>query len=406
MTWLDHILTGPADPDRLARDFPWAAAMIGCPHDPVYHSEGDPWTHTAMVAAELEAGDGFAGLPEERREILRLAAWFHDVAKPMTTEIVWDEELKRERVRQPGHAPLGAKIAWQALVDAGYDPLRAREIHSLVFWHQRPTHMMDQNNTLSRVIRFGQEVNIACWDDLLRLCAADQAGRISLANDGADLNLEILRMWIEEEARNAGMDLLGEPWRFPSAAARHSFLRGSNTMSPFVAPKDPAGSRMILMSGLPGAGKDTAIARHFPGLPVVSLDDIRADLDIAPTGNQGRVLQAAFEQARVHLRAKQDFVWNATCLSRFARQKITGLARDYDARIEAVSLDVPLTLAKSRNAQRSEPVPDRVIEKLGTKREAIMPDEVHALWTAGPDLNLRPVFGEPVIEAEPCPIPS
>lgn len=107
MSWLNAIIRDTATPDSLARDFPWAEPMIGCPHDPVYHAEGDPWVHTCLVAKALQSGDGFADLPAERREILRLAAWFHDIAKPMTTVIEWDEAQQRDRVRQPGHAPLG-----------------------------------------------------------------------------------------------------------------------------------------------------------------------------------------------------------------------------------------------------------------------------------------------------------
>lgn len=167
MHWLDLIKSGAADPDRMAIAFPWAAAMIGCPHDPVYHSEGDPWTHTAMVADALERSEGFADLDATRQEVLRLAVWFHDVAKPMTTVVEWDDALQRTRVRQPGHAPLGAKIAWAALVDAGYDPLIARDVHALVFWHQRPTHMPEQKNMLLRVIEYGHEVRSTSWDDLL-----------------------------------------------------------------------------------------------------------------------------------------------------------------------------------------------------------------------------------------------
>ena len=117
MNWLETIMRGGADADALSASFPWAGAMIGCPHDAVFHAEGDPWVHTGMVAAALEAGDGFGDLPAARQEILRLAAWLHDIAKPMTTIVEFDEALQRERVRQPRHAALGAMMAWQGLID-------------------------------------------------------------------------------------------------------------------------------------------------------------------------------------------------------------------------------------------------------------------------------------------------
>jgi hypothetical protein len=49
------------------------------------------------------------------------------------------------------------------------------------------------------------------------------------------------------------------------------------------------------MSGLPGAGKDSYIKKYLPGLPVISLDDIRVSMHIDPTdktGN-GHVIQTA-----------------------------------------------------------------------------------------------------------------
>ena len=152
---------------------------------------------------------------------------------------------------------------------------------------------------------------------------------------------------------------------------------------------------MIMISGLPGAGKDTLIATHYGDLPVVSLDDIRGQMDVGWKDNQGQVLQAGFEAARVYMRAGQDFVWNATCLSRTVRQKILGLARDYDCMIEGVSLDIPLNVAKARNRGRDRAVPDQVMDKLARKRDPILRDEVHRLWSADAEHRLTPLFGVP-----------
>ena len=101
------------------------------------------------------------------------------------------------------------------------------------------------------------------------------------------------------------------------------------------------------------------------------------------------MLQAAFEQVRVHLRAKETFIWNATSLSRVTRQKIVGLARDYDARIEAICIDVPLGVALARNARRADPVPDRIMEKLARKREPVLADEAHDILSCDQHGELR-----------------
>ncbi|MCE6957721.1 AAA family ATPase [Cereibacter sphaeroides] len=405
LDWLQAALAGHADPREMRKLFPWAEAMAACPQDSLYHAEGDVWTHTGMVAARLEETD-LSALPRHRQDALRLAAWFHDVAKPETTEITWSEEEKRERVRQPYHAPKGALVAWQALIDAGCDPLLARDVHALVFWHQRPTHMLDQKGALSRIIRFTTETSATTWADLLRFCASDQRGRISPNVADGLLDLELVAEMIREESVNAGTDLLEEPWPFATPESRLRYCRGPADGSPFFTPQAPGGSRVIILSGLPGSGKDFLARTAFPDLPVVSLDVIREEMKVKPTDDQGRVRQAGLAQARVHLRQKRDFVWNATCLSRSVRQKISGLALDYDARVEYHALDVPLAVAQERNARRSEPLPAHVIEGLALKREPIGADEAHEVWSWNEALERRPVFGTCADQAEDDPSPA
>jgi predicted kinase len=405
--WISRILEGRADPEALAREFPWAADMAACPQDALYHAEGDVWTHTKMVAAGLEASRGLEDLPAPRRDALRLAAWLHDVAKPQVTEISWCPIEGRERIRQPRHAPLGAQVSWGALIDAGVDARLSRDVHALVFWHQRPGHMLDsdQKNPLKRFVRFSAETCETTWSDLLRLCRADQGGRISPNVADGLLTLDLVAEMIREEGVNPGVDLLESPWPFPSAEARLAYLRSGPQGSPWHAPQPASGSRMVLLSGLPGSGKDTLARDRFGDLPVVSLDAIREEMGVGPLDDQGRVRQAGIEAARVHLRRGEDFVWNATCLSRAVRQKICGLALDYDARIEAVSIDVPLGTALARNAGRETPVPAPAILRLAAKREPIGADEVHVLWSTSDGVELRPVFGAEAGAPDPAPAP-
>ncbi len=436
--WLDQILQDRVDPDSFHNIFPWAQEMIGCPHDSFYHAEGDPWVHTKMVVAELVKSEGYQALPDERQQVLRLAAWFHDVAKPATTVITWQsyvsvpdnpqevyrptswcpeilgramqppplkDMLGRERVGQPGHAPLGASIAYQALIDAGAEVDTAREVHALVFWHQRPFFLLEYNNATKRIIQFSHDIGRGSWHELLTLCRADNLGRVSENTREALEAFDFLELSIADMGDNIGCDLVRKPWPFETSEARMKFLRGKSDGSAFYMPEDPDKGRMILLSGLPGAGKDTLIAQSFSSLPVVSLDDIRGQMNIGWKDNQGQVLQAGFEAARVHLRKGQDFVWNATGISRQIRQKIIGLARDYDFTVEGVSIDIPLDLAKERNRSRDRAVPDVVMDKLGMKRDPIISDEVHALYSVDAEMRISQVFGSvrSVPEVTPAP---
>ena len=401
--WLDMILQDRVNPDTFHRDFPWAEDMIGCPHDAVYHAEGDPWVHTLMVTAALRDSQAYSDMDDDRRAVLRLAAWFHDVAKPATTEVFFDEDLDRERVSQPGHAPLGASMAYQALIDAGAEVEMAREVHALVFWHQRPFHLIKENSFQQRVIRYSQDAGRGNWHELLTLCRADNLGRIAAGAQQTLEELDLLELAIEEVGENIGCDLVREPWPFESDEARVKYLRGPNDGSAFYMPADRERGRMTLMSGLPGAGKDMLIDARFPDTPVVSLDDIRGQMDVGWKDNQGQVLQTGFEAARVHMRAGQDFVWNATGITRQQRQKIIGLARDYDFAIDGISIDIPLQVARDRNRGRSRQVPDQVMQKLGRKRDPLLRDEVHRLWSVDEHGRLEQLFGSEIQSPECLP---
>lgn len=133
------------------------------------------------------------------------------------------------------------------------------------------------------------------------------------------------------------------------------------------------------MAGLPGAGKDWWIARNRAELPVISLDRLRQEMGVKATDPQGAVIQAAYENARVHLRAGRDFVWNATNVTRQTRAKILGLLRDYKARSEMVYVETDPERLYVQNSNRVAQVPNAVIEHLVQKLEPPELWEVHAL---------------------------
>lgn len=99
-------------------------------------------------------------------------------------------------------------------------------------------------------------------------------------------------------------------------------------------------------------------------------------MGVAATDNQGQVIQAAHELARSYLRAGQDFVWNATNVTRLNRSKVMRLLRDYGAKIEIVYVEVPPAQLYRQNRGRADAVPDAVIDHLIRKLEP------SALWEA------------------------
>ena len=138
---------------------------------------------------------------------------------------------------------------------------------------------------------------------------------------------------------------------------------------------------VTVMSGLPGSGKDTWIARHRPGIPVVSLDAIRQELDVTALGNQGQVEQASKERVKELLRTRRSFVFNTTNITADMRGKILKLVRDYNrvcrARITMVYLEPPPSTLLAQNGERDASVPPAVIERLVRKLDPPKPWEAH-----------------------------
>lgn len=390
--WKGFAAEGTVDWIAVESAFPHVAGMAACIQDPVFHAEGSAWIHTQMVMEELLADPEFRALPPERKTVMGLAALWHDASKPETRELVFDEQAGRERISHPHHASKGAMKSWRDLWRAGI-PLRIRRpVFSLVMAHMRAFHVLQKPNIQHELARFS--VN-GSWYELTMLAKADNRGRICPDKGEVEDEMAVVRLFAEEN------DCLHRPWPFESDQARLRFARGVKD-SLFFNPRPPTGSRVVVLSGLPGMGKDTYIERHLKDYAHVSLDLTREDLDVAPTENQGRVAQATAEACRVHLRAKAPFVFNATNLTRLQRSKIVELAIAYDAHVEIHALDVPEKLLRKNNRARKMAVPDAVIDRMISKWEPPTSLEAHGLVWIGEDL-------EPIPDAIPhtaWPVPS
>ena len=87
------------------RFYPELAALVGVPQDPVFHPEGDVWTHTLLAldaAARLEATPSRG---REDRLALALAALCHDLGKPAATARGEDGRLHAYDHENLGVAP-------------------------------------------------------------------------------------------------------------------------------------------------------------------------------------------------------------------------------------------------------------------------------------------------------------
>ncbi len=359
---------GPVPWDALRAAFPWVEALHATPQDPVWHAEGDVGVHTRAVLEVLVDLPGYAALDPVDRRVVWLAALLHDVGKPATTRTEDDG-----RITSRGHSARGAILARQLLWHLGEDPPLRERVCALVRSHQVPFFLTDRDDAFGLLARLTQEVRA----DLLFLVAlADARGREARDRRRIEDACALFRLFAEEHG------CWDRPWPFPSAHAR--FLCGRDpARSPHApAPPDPAFT-VTLTSGLPGAGKGTWLRAHRPHLPVVSLDALRAELDVDPEDPQGPVVAAARERAREHLRARRPFALDATNLSRRIRDGWIGLCADYGAAIEVVAIEAPPEVLHAQNRGRAARVPTAVIEALAGRWEFPSPLDAHALLHVG-----------------------
>ena len=368
-TWRDVENASTAEVLAWAAAQPWAKAMAACSQDAQWHAEGDVWTHTQMVVAELERLPEWPQLDRESRTKLLFTALFHDAGKPATTAI----DPTTDRTHSPKHALVGMELARSVLRELHCDLKVREEIAGLVRYHGRPPYLLEKSDPVHEVIALSWLVN----HHLLYLFAlADTRGRRTREMSRPEDNLHLWRMVAEE---NGCFD---RPYVFANDHARFLFHRASLS-SLHYAPREDYRCTVTLMAALPGSGKDTWLAKHRPDLPVVSLDDLREGMDLDATDDQGAVVQAARERCRELLRAKRDFAFNATNIIRLTRKRWIDLFADYDARIEVVYLEPPLASIYDRNDRREKRVPKRVIEHLLRKLEPPTWAEAHSIRLEG-----------------------
>jgi predicted kinase len=344
---------------------PWVQAMADCQQDAEWHAEGDVWTHTRLVVAEVEKVPEWPLLDRAAQLKLLFTALFHDAGKPATTLI----DPATGRTHSPKHALVGMEIGRRVLRQLGCDLRLREEISGLVRYHGRPPYLLEKSDPSREMISLSWLVN----HRLLYLFAlADTRGRKTRDMSRPEENLHLWKMVADE---NGCFD---RPYAFANDQARFLFYREALS-SLHYTPHEQYRCTVTLMSGLPGSGKDTWLAAHRPGLPVVSLDDLRVAHDVQATDNQGEIIQLAREGCREHLRAGRDFAFNATNIVRQTRQRWVDLFADYDARIEVVYLEPPLPVIFEQNERRAKPVPTAVIQRLLEKLEPPTWAEAHAV---------------------------
>lgn len=132
----------------------------------------------------------------------------------------------------------------------------------------------------------------------------------------------------------------------------------------------------VVFVGVQGSGKSTYFARRFADTHV------RINLDMLRTRNREKVLMHAC------LACEQAFVIDNTNPSAAGRARYVAAARAAGYETVAVVFEVPLDIARARNAERAgkRRVPDRAIAGTAAKMEPVTAAEgFDRIVRVGPD---------------------
>lgn len=348
-----------------AQEQEWCEPMKNCQQDPKWHSEGDVWTHTLKVIEELTNLEAWQELSKIEQSILLWAALLHDVGKPSCTII------ENETIKSPKHSIVGAKIAFTILSELEIEfPYRQKIISLIRFHTTAPNIIKKKNGKKKKIIELSWLLNNY---SLYLLAKADGLGREGEGKKDFFERVELFQMLAEENK------CLMNKYKFKNTHSRFQYFFDENKKDPDYEAYESFKSSVIMLSGLPGAGKDTWIKKYGNNRAVISLDDLRKEMKILPTSKEnGKVIQEAQKGVKLLLANKTDFIFNATNISKSMRAKWIRIFNDYGAKIEIVYIEPsPIEKIYIQNASRKSSVPNDVIKKLFHKLEIPNLTEAH-----------------------------
>lgn len=338
---------------------PYVESMRNTPHiTSGFHEVGDVWTHTKRVCESLIADEHYWALAERQRQETFLAALFHYIGRPSTTKLV-DGRYTARGCRQRTIQMVRAML-WKDYDMAGTPEKQIfREtICLLTAHHALPTAIEESPYAEPHAMWVAAEGELAKDFSWELQCLFTEAWIKALSPEGTREYLPFLngcRKWLEK------LGCYTHPYTFPDASTRFNYL-DCLIDRPDVPMKNQPVVEAVIVCGLPGTGKDTFISRHFPDLPVLSVDDINENLDFNPEEKISEEAQSVVDQASALLRMHKPFVWNATNLSYWSRYRIQALCRENNVATRIIFLETPWEENLRRNASRNSPVQEGIIE--------------------------------------------
>lgn len=146
--------------------------------------------------------------------------------------------------------------------------------------------------------------------------------------------------------------------------------------------------KVYITVGIPGSGKSTYIKKHYPNLPVVCRDKIRAELGYTSSDNQKALLSKEAEQhvseiqyqsINYYCQNDMDFVIDGINNRKIYRHEILNIIRSYpNMKVICIRFQTPLETCISR---RAEQISQSIMEAIYSSFEELDGDEYDQLLT-------------------------
>lgn len=381
---LDHSPDFEECTSFLASYFPLLDEFESTEQDKEWHAEGNVAIHTDMVLQELYAllSSEATHIQGVKRQVLILSALLHDIAKPLTTR---RKEISGvERVVASRHEEIGASYLATRLVELPIEYKSVIQIMGLVGFHQTPKLLVVKNQGYSDYFRLSlnADLELLYWLEL-----ADMRGRTCSDLDKQIDLLEQFRMFAEDyelwgiedptESHLSKIQLKSyqsEQVFLDGYAIKQLSLGHISTVEEAIAKNyEPCQnySHLYVMCGISGSGKSTWIEKNLDGFEVISLDEIRKELNGKREcqKHRGQVLQLAKAQLKTALASKRNVVWDATNIRKDFRNTICELGENYGALVTIVAFQLKESSLRMNNRNRQYAVSDDVVSSQLNKLE-------------------------------------
>ena len=317
---------------------PEFAKLKECEQNPVWHSEGNAWEHTKRCVESVYNKTDFMYAGEDiEHKIKVLSVLFHDIGKGVTTE------FKNGAWHSYGHEFAGEKITRRLLWN---EPLEVRErICANVRYHMIPLRIADSKSCIMEMIKLSRN-QFFRWRDVLFVKTCDMDGCITEKPEENAKDYEKLSMLFELAAC---MNILDEGFAVQGFCTHNIEITDRIYGDKSDWSRKNKKQQVVMLIGLPGAGKNTFINKLESDFVSVSRDDIRYELGfcgkdekVVLSSEKENEVTAEFDRRIVEaLKAGKNVVINNINLKKQYREATKKLLAGYDVELLYTIVEAP-----------------------------------------------------------------